>query len=147
MKHKIFNKHVKWPFPTTILQTLSLLLLMVIVGCTTGANGSELTPPPDFQPLAEVDLSTQFFSEEILGEFTLEETADTTIFYTLSNADTYLRLSGPDDASQVILHSENFRTDENGGGAWERSLTPGTYHLILTAQSGSGGLSFYWGHP
>jgi hypothetical protein len=46
----------------------------------------------------------------------------------------------------VILHSEDYRTDHDGGGLWEHSLPPGTYRLVLTAEQGSGMLSVYWGY-
>ena len=148
MKHKRLNTNNKRPFPTTILLILTLLMMMAI-GCTAGKNSELMTPSPDFQPLAEADLSNQSFNEEIMGEFTVKETAVTSLFYTLPNADTpYFDLSliGPDDARHLILHSENYRTDENGGGSWKQSLTPGTYQLALTAEQSAGILSVYWGH-
>lgn len=125
----------------------SLALIMVGSGCTKDQKVGAV--PPDFQLVAEVDLSTQSHDKELLGEFTLMETAVTTIFYTLPNANTpYFDLSliGPKDESQVILHSESYRTDESGGGTWEQNLLPGTYRLELTTDPGSGVLSVYWRH-
>ena len=150
MKYHVSRTNTNRPFPVTSLLTLTLLLIVMAVGCTVGKNSASLTLPPDFQPLAEVNLSARPFDGEILGEFTLEETTVTTIFYTLPNTDTpYFDLSliGPDDASLLILHSENYRTDDSGGGTWEQSLTPGNYQLVLTAEPGPGTLSVYWGHP
>ena len=122
------------------------VIILFIASCQ--ANEAKLAPPPDFQLVAEVDLSDQSYDEEIVGKFTVAETAVTTLFYTLPNADTSyfdLSLIGPADDSLVILHSENYRTDKNGGGTWEQNLTPGTYQLILTAEPGPGVLSVYWG--
>ena len=147
MNHTILNTNAKRPFLVTILLTLSLLVIVLTVDCSAGKNSASLTPPPGFQPLAEVDLSTQSFDGELLGQFSLKETAVTTIFYTLPNADTAyfdLSLSGPEDDSLVILHSENYRTDENGSGSWEQNLAPGTYRLVLTADQSSSILSVYW---
>lgn len=148
MKHKRLNTNNKRPFPTTILLILTLLIMMA-VGCTAGKNNEPMTPPPDFQLLAEVDLSDRPFDSEILGEFTLVETAVPTLFYTLPNADTPyfdLTLIGPDDASRLILHSEDYRTDDSGGGTWQQNLPPGTYQLILTSEPGTGILLVYWGN-
>jgi len=150
MKQIISQTNIKRPFPATALLMLSLLVIMLAIGCTAGKKGTALTPPPDFQTLAEVDLSAHPFDGEIVGQFTLEETAVVSLFYTLPNIDIpYFDLSliGPDDSSLTILHSENYRTDENGGGTWEQSLSPGTYRLALTSEPGPGTLSVYWGHP
>lgn len=149
MKYKIVYANAKRPFPARTLLTLSLLMI-VLIGCNADKNSASLTPPADFQPLAKVDLSTQPFDGEILGQFTLAETAVTTIFYTLPNANTSyfdLSLIGPEDENRLILHSESYRTDESGGGTWEQNLPPGTYQLVLTADPGSGILSVYWGSP
>jgi hypothetical protein len=121
------------------------IFVLLTVSCQT--DQAQPPPPPDFQFVAEVDLSVQPHAEELLGEFTLGETAVTRIFYTIPNIDTAifdLSLSGPDGESFVILHSENFRTDENGGGAWEQSLPAGDYQLVLTAPQTPGTLSVYW---
>jgi hypothetical protein len=147
MNHKILNAKAKRPFLATNLLTLSLLMIVLIIGCNADKNSASLAPPPDFQPLAEIDLSTQPFDGEILGQFAVEETAVITIFYTIPNIDTTefdLRLNGPNEDSYVILHSENFRTDENGGGTWEQNLAPGTYQVVLTASQTPGTLSVYW---
>ena len=137
----------KRPFPATTLLLVNLLVFILAVGCTTDKQGNGLTPPPDFQLLAEVNLSTQSFDGEILGQFTLEETAVTIIFYTIPNINTTdfdLSLSGPAGSSYTILHSEDYQTDENGGGTWEQSLPPGDYSVVLTASQTPGTLSVYW---
>jgi hypothetical protein len=121
--------------------------LFIFVLLTVSCQTDQSQPPPDFQFVAEVDLSAQSHDAETVGEFTLRETAVTRIFYTIPNIDTTifdLSLSGPDGESFVILHSENFRTDENGGGTWEQSLAAGVYQLVLTASQTPGILSVYW---
>ncbi|MAU00565.1 MAG: hypothetical protein CL608_25760 [Anaerolineaceae bacterium] len=127
-----------------------LLISLVLLTVSCQANQAQPTPPPHFQRVAEVDLSAQSHDAETVGEFTVAETAVTNIFYTLPNADTpYFDLSlvGPEGEKQVILHSESYRTDASGGGTWEQNLPAGTYRLVLTADSGAGVLSVYWGHP
>lgn len=131
----------------TFTQWLPALFMISLLTAGCQADPIQQTPPPDFQLVAEVDLSNQAYDEEIVGEFTVTETAVTTIFYTIPNIDTAtfdLSLSGPNDASFVILHSEDFRTDENGGGTWEQSLPAGNYQLLLTVPQTSGTLSVYW---
>jgi len=82
-------------------------------------------------------------------QFSLEETAVVGIFFTIRDIDTTyfdLSLSGLDGDSLVILHSEDYRTDRDGGGLWEQSLPPGAYRLVLTAAQSPGALSVYWGY-
>lgn len=143
------RQHLSTSSVRILLAALALSIMTFASSCTAVSRQASLLPPPDFLPLAEVDLSSRPFDREILGQFTLDETAVTTIFYTLPNAETAyfdLSLIGPEDESRLILHSEDYRTDQNGGGTWEQSLPPGTYRLELTAEMGSGLLSVYWGH-
>jgi hypothetical protein len=121
------------------------IFVLLTVSCQTDL--AQPTPPPDSQLVAEVDLSAQSYDAETVGEFTVVETAVTHIFYTIPNIDTTnfdLSLIGPNDESFVILHSEDFRTDEKGGGTWEQNLAPGTYQIMLTASQTPGTLSVYW---
>lgn len=123
-------------------------IILFAMSCTAGQ--SQQMPPPDFQLVAQVDLSDHAYEEEIVGQFTLAETAVVTLFYTLPNANTTyfdLSLIGPEDDSLMILHSEDYHTDENGGGMWEESLAPGTYQLALTADPSGTVLSVYKGYP
>lgn len=125
------------------LAMLSVLVLFA-VGCDGGRTG--LTPPPDFQAIATVDLSAQPHDGAEVGQLTLTETAVVSIFYTLPNIDTPyfdLSLSEPNGDKLVILRSETFRTNENGGGSWEQRLSPGEYRLLLSAPQTSGILSVY----
>ena len=103
--------------------------------------------PPDFQLAAKVDLSAQSYDGETVAHFSLKETAVVHIYYTLPNIDlTYfdLELKGSDGDTHLILHSEDYQTDENGGGAWEERLPRGVYQLVLTAPQSPGVLSIYW---
>lgn len=133
------------------LRVLGVLIIILVVGCRASQNQeAPLAPPADFEPIAEeVDLSARSHDGETLGQFTLAETADVGVFFSVQEIDIpYFDLSlfGPDDESWVILHSEDYRTDAEGGGLWERSLPPGTYQLVLTADQSPGILSVHWGY-
>ena len=131
------------------MMAIFFILILLTVSCQA-ARSDPATPPPDALFLAEVDLSAQSYEAETVGQFTVAETAVITIFYTLPDANTPyfdLTLNGEAADSLRILHSENYRTDQNGGGQWEKSLEPGQYDLVLTATSGSGVLSIYLMNP
>lgn len=122
------------------------IILLLAAGCRSAQTEAN-EPPPDFQFVAEVDLSDLANDGEILGELTLAETADVAIFYTLPNLNTTnfdLTLKGQNDNDIVILHSEDYRTDQRGGGTWEKHLPAGVYQLTLTTSRTNGTLSVYW---
>ena len=124
-----------------------LLLLPLFAGGCAADDGRPAAPPPNYAPMAEVDLSARAYDRETLGRVALEEATEVGIFYALPNVATpyfELSLSGPDGAGLVILRSEEFRTDQNGGGSWEAQLSPGTYALLLSSEQGAGTLSVYW---
>jgi hypothetical protein len=82
-----------------------------------------------------------------VGQIVVEETAVVGIFFTIQNVDiSYFDLSLVDSVGSrlVILHGEDFRTNEEGSGSWEKSLGPGMYQLVLTTESNPGILSIYW---
>ncbi|MBE2221357.1 MAG: hypothetical protein IAF02_07445 [Anaerolineae bacterium] len=128
---------------------LCIVLAILLTKSFRPNSGSPTVVPPDFQLAAKVDLATRSYDGETIAQFTLEETAVVSIYYTIPNIDiTYFNLSliGPENDSFVILHSKNYHTDKTGGGMWEKSLEPGTYQLALTTDTGSGVLSVYWGY-
>lgn len=127
---------------TAVLLSGLLLIALLAVSCT----GQTDQIPPDAELLAEVDLATQPHEAAVVGEFEVAETAVITLTYLVPDVETAvfdLTLAGPED-NYVILHSEEYRTDENGGGSWEQNLTPGSYQLLLTASQTTGTLSVYW---
>lgn len=84
-----------------------------------------------------------------VGQIVVEETAVVDIFFTIQNVDiSYFDLSLVDSEGSrfVILHGEDFRTNEEGSGSWEKSLGPGMYQLVLTIEPTPGILSIYWGN-
>lgn len=127
---------------TAVWLSVLLLITPLAMGCT----GPTDQIPPDAELLAEVDLAAQPHEAAVVGEFEVAETAVITLTYLVPDVETAvfdLTLAGPDD-HYVILHSEEYRTDENGGGSWEHNLTPGSYQLLLTASQTTSTLTVYW---
>ena len=103
--------------------------------------------PSGFQLAAKVDLAARSYDGETVAQLTLKETAVVHIYYTLPNIDLAyfdLNFKGSNGDTHLILHSEDYQTDENGGGAWEERLPRGAYQLVLTAPKSPGTLSIYW---
>ncbi|MCB8924144.1 MAG: hypothetical protein H6652_00800 [Ardenticatenaceae bacterium] len=131
---------------TLHLLTRVVFLLLIIGPLAVSCTGQNEQIPPDAELLAEIDLATRPHEAAVVGEFSLAETAVITLTYLVPNVETAvfdLTLAGPED-NYVILHSEDYRTDENGGGSWEHNLTPGSYQLLLTASQTTGTVSVYW---
>jgi len=133
------------------LVVLSFSIILVAAASTAVyLRASQLSSLPKFQLVAEADLASRAYDAEILAQFTVGEKRLIGLFYTLPDAELpYFDLSliGPGDQRQVILHSEDYRTDQNGGGSWQQHLTPGSYRLALTAEPGRGLLSVYTDYP
>ena len=151
VKRQIDRPLAQTPTTRTLLLALGLIVILVLAVSSMLAQGrkTRLAPPADFQQAAEIDLSARPYDAETLMQFSLEETAVVGIFFTIRDIDTTyfdLSLSGLDGDSLVILHSEDYRTDRDGGGLWEQSLPPGAYRLVLTAAQSPGALSVYWGY-
>lgn len=139
------------PRSTRQVALLALALCLVFVSLITNAfrysRDNPAGVPPDFQLAAKVDLAARSYDGETVAQLTLAETAVVHIYYTLPNIDiTYfdLSLKGADGDTHLILHSEDYQTDENGGGMWEKHLSQGVYQLVLTAPQTTGTLSVYW---
>lgn len=126
---------------------------MIFMVLTTGCAGARkqdapMAAPSAYQLLTEISLADRAHVGETLGQFTLEQTAVTGIHYAIQNIDTtYFKLSlvAENGTSYLILESKDYRTDENGGGFWQESLPPGTYHVVLSAPQSPGTVSVSWG--
>jgi hypothetical protein len=102
-------------------------------------------PPQDFSPVAQVDLSRQAYSSEILGEFTLDRAAYVGVFTAIRNIDTTyfdLSMTGPDGFSSIVLHGEGYNAVQDGG-LWKMNLPAGTYQIVLTSHQSQGTTSVY----
>jgi hypothetical protein len=99
--------------------------------------------------LLNIDLATQVFNGETVGQIVVEETAVVGIFFTIQNVDTScfdLSLADSESSRFVILHGEDFRTNEEGSGSWGKSLRSGMYQSVLTTEPNPGRLSIDWGN-
>ena len=108
---------------------------------------AQVSPPPEFRRLAEVDLSAQAWEGEAAARFSLAEAADVALYFSVRQIDSAyfdLSLHGPDGYQVLIMHSESYRTDEVEAG-WQRgfSLPAGDYELVLTAVQSPGMLTIY----
>jgi hypothetical protein len=110
-------------------------------------QGNLANVPPDFQLAARVDFTARSYDGETVAEISLTDTAVVHIYYTLPNINLAyfdLSLKAADGNTHLILHSEDYQTDENGGGVWEKHLSQGVYQLVLSAPHTTGTLSVYW---
>ena len=83
---------------------------------------AQLEQQADRQLLAEVDLGMKTWENEPVAQFSIDDTAEVGLYFSLQNLDTAyfeLSLQGPDGYQTLILHSEDYRTDDNGAG-WVR---------------------------
>lgn len=127
--------------------TLGMLVVLAFLLNMSAAENpvDRLSPPGDFVRIAEIDLSTQAYSGEVLAQFSIEAAAEAGIFVLVKDINTPyfdLRVVGPDGYSSVVLHGEGYWTDRDGG-LWEATLSPGTYQLVLTSHQSPGSVSVY----
>ena len=127
---------------------IMMVCLMIVFTLNTSASKNLLTkfsPPQDFEPVAQIDLSTRAYPSETLTEFRLETQTDAGVFLSIHNIDTtYFDLSviGPDDFHSTVLHGEGYNAFQDGG-LWEEYLLPGVYRVVLTSRQSPGTASVH----
>jgi hypothetical protein len=122
------------------------LLLLLAVFAVIQAWDRRPETATDPRLLAMVDLATGPFDEVVVARFTLAETRVVQLRYSLINLDSPafdLSLQGAERARFTILHAEQYRTSEDGGGDWQQTLPPDDYRLVLTAAQSPGTLAIY----
>jgi hypothetical protein len=105
----------------------------------------QFAPPQDFQPVAQIDLSSRSYSEEMLAQFSFDQATWVGVFIAVRDINTTyfdLSVTGPGGYRSVILHGEGYRADQDGG-LWEQNLPPGAYRLVLTSEKSPGSASVY----
>ena len=126
------------------------LVLVFTVNSLAGGNPSDrFSPPPDFDTVAQIDLSTQAYRSVTLAKFTVEEPEYVGVFIDLRNINTAyfdLSISGPDEFRSTVLHGEGYNTFRDGG-LWEERLPAGTYQIVLTSHQSPGSLYVYMKTP
>lgn len=134
--------------------TISSLVAIMIV-CATWVfilNGfadksslNKLSPPQDFIPVAQLDLSKQAHPSETLTQFTLDKPTYVGVFVAIRDINTTyfdLSVTGPNGFNSTVLHGEGYNAFQDGG-LWEKNLAPGTYRVVLTSQQSPGKASVY----
>jgi hypothetical protein len=133
----------------TIILTFGMISAFLVNLSAANHSSNTFFPPQDFAVVAEIDLSRQAYSAEILAEFTLDEPADVGVFIVVRNVNTSyldLRVVGPDAYRSVVMHGEGYRTNRDSG-LWEKNLLPGTYQLVLTSNQSPGTASVFLKTP
>jgi hypothetical protein len=135
---------------TTIPIMLGIVVSCILVAFALNAFAAKnipntFSPPPDFEPIAQIDLSTQSYSAESLAQFSLEKSRYMGVFIVIKHINTTyfdLSLTGPDGYHSVILHGEGYAAEQDGG-LWENKLPPGTYQVVLTSRQSPGTVSVF----
>jgi hypothetical protein len=122
------------------------IMLTFMLNHSAAANlPGRFSPPPDFESVAQIDLSTRPYSAEILAQFTLEKPAYLGVFITVQGIDTtYFDLSviGLEGFRSTVLHGEGYNAYQDGG-LWEQNLPPGNDQIVLTSHQSQGTASVY----
>jgi hypothetical protein len=126
------------------------LMTGILIACSSlivvlGNALNPLAPPQDFQPIAQLDLATRARTAETLWQFALDQPAEIGIYAVVQGINTTyfdLRLTGSAGFDAVILHGEDYTTDQDRV-TWSRELPPGQYRLVATACQTPGTISIY----
>jgi hypothetical protein len=136
----------------TILAMAGILALSILLTFTLDSAATKNSPvatSEDFVSVAEIDLSTQVYSAEVLAQFTLDEPSEVGVFVIVRGIDTpYFDLSviGPDGYSSIVLHGEDFSAFQESG-SWKETLPAGTYRVVLTSHQSPGTASVFLKTP
>lgn len=125
----------------SVVIAVVLMLFVAVLVATQPGDGQATAVPVGYAVLADVDLSSGPFADALVGELVVGDTAVTHLHLALKNLDTplfTLRLQAENGDAYTILHAENYRTNQDGGGDWEETLPPGSYQLLLTAAQSTG---------
>lgn len=131
------------------LMVLGLVIAALVNAIAMQNSGRQTAPPPNFQPAAQIDLSARSYDNETLAQITLDQATTLGVFFVIKDINTAyfdLSLNGPAGFHALILHSEEFRTDDAGASSLQEfALQPGEYRLVLTSWQSPGRLFVDWG--
>lgn len=131
------------------LMVLGLVIAALVNAIAMQNSGRQTSPPPNFQPAAQIDLSTRSYDNETLAQITLDQATTLGVFFVIKDINTAyfdLSLNGPAGFHALILHSEEFRTDDAGASSLQEfALQPGEYRLVLSSWQSPGRLFVDWG--
>jgi hypothetical protein len=127
------------------IMTVCLIIVFTLNTSASKNLLNKFSPPQDFEPVAQIDLSTRAYPSETLTEFRLEVQTYVGVFVSIHNIDTtYFDLSviGPHDFTSTVLHGEGYKAFQDGG-LWEENLPPGVYRVVLTSRQSPGTASVH----
>jgi hypothetical protein len=135
---------------TATVVAISLMLFVAVFVATRQIPARQSRPPQGYELLAQADLAIQAHEAVALAQFSLAQTSEVGLFFTLQNLRTPafdLSVEGADGLRFSVMHAEAFRTDRTGNGEWRETLPPGDYRLLLTAAQSAGILTVYSNTP
>ena len=112
------------------------LMLVVAVVVATRQLPARQPQPQGYERLAQADLAAQAHQDHELIAFSLAQTGEVGLYFTLQNLRTTafeLAVVGADGTSYTVMQADALRTDRRGDGQWAETLPPGEYQLLLTA--------------
>ncbi len=131
-----------------VMASLMAFCVLVVVALNTSADKKSLntfSPPQNFAPVAQIDLSTQAYSAKVLTQFVLDKPTYVGVFVAIRNIDTTyfdISIAGPAGYNSIVVHGEGYNAYQDGG-LWEQSLPAGTYQIILASHQSPGTVSVY----
>ena len=146
IEHERLVAGTKMTIPVmTSIMTFCVIAVFTLNTSAAKNSLNKFSPPQDFEPVAQIDLSTRIYSAETLTEFSLDSSTYVGVFVAIRNINTTyfdLMWHGPNGFSSIVLHGEGYNAFQDGG-LWEKNLTPGTYQLVLTSHQSPGTASVY----
>ena len=139
LKMELEGTRTTMPIMIAILALCALLVISLNMLAAKN-QADRFSAPQNFIPAAQIDLSTRPYSSETIAKFTLDKPSVAGVFIAIHNINTTffdLSVKGPDGFSSIVLHGEGYSASRDGG-LWQKSLSPGTYELVLTARQSPG---------
>ncbi len=129
----------------TGIMALCLISVFMLNTVAKGNGLSRFSPPQDFTPVSQINLSTRAYSNETLAQFTVDKATYVGVFLVIRNINTTyfdVSVTGPNNYRSTVLHGEGYNAFEDGG-LWEENLAPGTYQVVLTSHQSPGSAAVY----
>ncbi len=135
---------------TATVVAIALMLVVAVVVATRQLPARQPQPPLGYERLAQADLAAQAHESHQMAAFSLAQTGEVGLYFTLQNLHTSafeLVVVGAGGARYTVMQADALRTDRRGDGQWEEALPPGEYRLLLTATQSAGLVTIYASIP
>jgi len=145
-REKLISGTQKTVSVMTGIMALCLISVFIFSAAAKGNGLNKFSPPQDFTPISQIDLSARAYSNETLTQFTLDKATYVGVSLVIRNINTtYFDISviGPNNYRSTVLHGEGYSAVEDGG-LWEQNLSPGIYQLVITSHQSPGRVSVYF---